>query len=144
LREGRFDAPRDEGQNEEGGPHHSLHRVLHSRESCSTVTDEIVRIQYLLPHELAVEFRRATGSGLDLVQKFPQIHFFVSAVGRRSELCSKLLSVTLMKDSVYRSGRVAQNEELGRPGREAEAEEEWGKGLCGPACLLDLIAAYCG
>src|SRR5262249_45286628 len=29
----------------------------------------------LLPHELAVEFRRATGSGLDLVQKFPQIHF---------------------------------------------------------------------
>jgi hypothetical protein len=38
-------------------------------ESCSTVTDEIVRIQYLLPHELAVEFRRATGSGLDLVQK---------------------------------------------------------------------------
>src|SRR6516225_4056605 len=50
LREGRFGAPRDEGQEEEGGPHHSLHRVLHSRESCSTVTDEIVRIQYLLPH----------------------------------------------------------------------------------------------
>src|SRR4029077_17485911 len=47
LCEGRFGAPRDEGQNEEGGPHHSLHRVLHSRESCSTVTDEIVRIQYL-------------------------------------------------------------------------------------------------
>jgi len=67
--------PQGKGQNEEGGPHHSLHRVLHSRESCSTVTDEIVRIQYLLPHELAVEFRRATGSGLDLVQKFPQIHF---------------------------------------------------------------------
>ena len=44
-------APRDEGQNEKGGPHHSLHRVLHSRESCSTVTDEIVWIQYLLPHE---------------------------------------------------------------------------------------------
>src|SRR5262249_5322372 len=51
LCEGRFGAPRDEGQNEEGGPHHSLHRVLHSRESCSTVTDEIARIQYLLPHE---------------------------------------------------------------------------------------------
>jgi hypothetical protein len=42
---------------------------------CSTVTDEIVRIQYLLPHELAVEFRRATGSGLDSVQKSPQVHF---------------------------------------------------------------------
>src|SRR5256886_5137741 len=25
--------------------------------------------------ELAVEFRRANGSGLDLVQKFPQVHF---------------------------------------------------------------------
>jgi len=25
--------------------------------------------------ERAVEFRRATGSGLDLVQKFPQVHF---------------------------------------------------------------------
>jgi hypothetical protein len=75
LCEGGFGAPRDEGQNEEGGPDHSLHRVLHSRESCSTVTDEIVRIQYLLPHELAVEFRRATGSGLDLVQKSPQVHF---------------------------------------------------------------------
>src|SRR5262252_8338809 len=45
LREGRFAAPRDEGQNQEGGPHHSLHRVLHSRESCSTVTDEIVRMR---------------------------------------------------------------------------------------------------
>src|SRR4029077_17880495 len=75
LREGRFGAPRDEGQNEEGGPHHSLHRVLHSRESCSTVTDEIVRIQYLLPHDLPVEFGGATGSGLDLVQKSPQVHF---------------------------------------------------------------------
>jgi hypothetical protein len=82
LREGRFGAPRDEGQNEEGGPHHSLHRVLHSRENCSTATDQIVWIQYLLLHELAVEFRRATGA---------------SAVGRGSELCSKLLSVVLMK-----------------------------------------------
>src|SRR5262249_54381011 len=36
LREGRFGAPRDEGQNEEGGPHHSLHRMLHSRRNaCS-------------------------------------------------------------------------------------------------------------
>jgi hypothetical protein len=77
LNEGRFGAPRDEGQNEEGGPHHSLHRVLHSRESCSTVTDESVPVQYLLPHELAVEFRRAAGSSLDLVQKFPQIHFSI-------------------------------------------------------------------
>src|SRR6516164_2775093 len=50
LREGRFAAPRDEGQNEEGGPHHSLHRALHSQKSCSTVIDEIVQIQYLLPH----------------------------------------------------------------------------------------------
>src|SRR6516225_8612433 len=41
LREGRFGAPRDEGQNQEGGPHHSLHRVLHSRESCSTVTTKL-------------------------------------------------------------------------------------------------------
>jgi hypothetical protein len=37
LRESRFGAPRDEGQNEEGGPHRSLHRVLHSRESCRSL-----------------------------------------------------------------------------------------------------------
>jgi len=36
-----------------------------------------VRVQYLLPHEIAVEFRRATGTGLDLVQKFPQVHFSI-------------------------------------------------------------------
>src|SRR6516162_789475 len=53
LREGRFGDPRDEGQNQEGGPHHSLHRVLHSRESCSTVTDEIVRIQIFAPARTA-------------------------------------------------------------------------------------------
>jgi hypothetical protein len=59
----------------------------------------------LLPHELAVEFRRATGSGLDLVQKFPQVHFSHPPWGRRSELCSKLLSVALMKDSVNFANR---------------------------------------
>jgi hypothetical protein len=48
--------------------------------------------------ELAVEFRRATGSGLDSVQEFPQVQLFTSAVGRRSELYSKLLSVVLMKE----------------------------------------------
>ena len=51
FRQGLAKAGYVEGQNEEGGPHHSLHRALHSRKSCSTVTDEIVRIQYLLPHE---------------------------------------------------------------------------------------------
>jgi hypothetical protein len=40
-------------------------------------------------------------------------------------LCSKLLSVALMKDSVHRSGRVAQKEELGCPPVKGEAEEEW-------------------
>src|SRR5262249_34880640 len=90
LCQDRFGAPRDEGQNEEGGPHHNLHRVLHSLESCS----------------IAVEFRRATGSGLDLVQKFPQVHFSHPPVGRRSELSSKLLSVVLMKDSVYHAKAI--------------------------------------
>jgi hypothetical protein len=37
----------------------------------------IVCIACLLPHELTVEFRRATGSGLDLVQKFPQVHLSI-------------------------------------------------------------------
>jgi hypothetical protein len=32
LRQGRFGAPRDEDQNEEGGPHQRLHRVLHKVE----------------------------------------------------------------------------------------------------------------
>ena len=31
--------------------------------------------------ELAVEFRRATGSGVDFLQKFPQVHFSSSVVG---------------------------------------------------------------
>jgi hypothetical protein len=53
--------------------------------------------------KLAVEFTRASGSSLDLVQKFPQVHFSTSDVGRPSELYSTLVSVVLMKDSVYRS-----------------------------------------
>jgi hypothetical protein len=48
--------------------------------------------------ELAVEFRRATGSGLDLVQKFPQVHFSHPPWADGSELYSKLLSVVLMKE----------------------------------------------
>ena len=80
--------------------------------------------------ELAVEFRRANGSGLDSVQKFPQVHFFASAVGRRSELCSNLLSVVLMKNSAQRSGRSPdwlkmENSSAFAVKREAEAE--WGK-----------------
>ena len=31
MREDRFGAPSDKGQNEEGGPHQSLHRVLHEK-----------------------------------------------------------------------------------------------------------------
>jgi len=42
-----------------------------------------------------VEFRRAIGSGLDLVQKFPQVHFSHPPWADGSELYSKLLSVVL-------------------------------------------------
>jgi hypothetical protein len=38
------------------------------------------------------EFRRANGSGLDLVQKFPQIHFSSSAVGRQSNCAPSCLA----------------------------------------------------
>jgi len=48
--------------------------------------------------ELAVEFRRANGSGLDLVQKFPQVHFSHPLQADGPELYSKLLSAVLMKD----------------------------------------------
>src|SRR5262245_56402699 len=48
--------------------------------------------------ELAVEFRRATGSSLDLVQKFSQVHFSHPPWADGSELCSNLLSVVLMKE----------------------------------------------
>jgi hypothetical protein len=37
-----------------------------------------------------------------LVQKFPQVHFSHPPWADGPELCSKLLSVLLMKDSVYR------------------------------------------
>ncbi len=51
-------------------------------------------------------------------------------MGRRSELCSNLLSVLLMKDSAQRSGRSPdwlkmQNSSAFAVKR--EAEEEWGK-----------------
>ena len=45
-------------------PCRSVHRARHMRRDRTKCT-----------LELAVEFRRATGSGLDLVQKFPQVHF---------------------------------------------------------------------
>jgi hypothetical protein len=80
--------------------------------------------------ELVVEFRRANESGLDLVQKFPQVHFSSSVVARRSELCSKLLSVALMKDSTYRSGRSPdwlKMKNLNAPAVKREAEEDWGR-----------------
>jgi hypothetical protein len=54
--------------------------------------------------ELAVEFRRATGSGLDLVQKFPQVHFSHPRRADCPELYFKLLSVVLMKE-MARNGK---------------------------------------
>src|SRR5262249_13810362 len=45
-----------------------------------------------------VELRRATGSGLDLVQKFSQVHFSHPPRADCPELHSKLLSVVLMKE----------------------------------------------
>jgi hypothetical protein len=84
--------------------------------------------------ELAVEFRRATGSGVDFLQKFPQVHFRHPLWPNRCELCSTLLTVVLITArwrSKYRVeaegldvpfqplARLAQNEELGCPGSEA-------------------------
>jgi hypothetical protein len=103
LREGRFGAPRDEDQNEKGCPHHSLHRVLHSRESCSTVTDEIVRIQYLLPHEPLSSSGEPLGAVSTWCRSLLRSTFRIRR--RRSELSSKLLSVVLM-DSVYHAKAI--------------------------------------
>jgi hypothetical protein len=104
LREGRFGAPRDEGQNEEGGPHHSLHRVLHSREGCSTVTDEIVRIQYLLRTNSLSSSGEPLGAVSTWCRSLLRSTFRIRR--RRSKLSSKLLSVVLMKDSVYHAKAI--------------------------------------
>jgi hypothetical protein len=80
--------------------------------------------------ELAVEFRRATGSGLDLLQKFPQVHFSHPPRADGPELYSNLLSVALMKDSAYRSGRSPdwlKMKNADAPAVKREAEEDWSK-----------------
>ena len=51
------------------------------------------------PHELAVEFRRATGSGLDLVRSFLRSTFRIRR-GPTDRMSSKLLSVVLMNNAL--------------------------------------------
>src|SRR5262249_51435949 len=81
-------------------PSRSVNRARHIRGSQAKCT-----------LELAVEFRRATGNGLDFLQKFPQIHFRNPLWPNRSELCSTLLTVVLMtarwrSKASYRSART--------------------------------------
>jgi hypothetical protein len=78
--------------------------VLHSRESCSTVTDEIVRIQYLPPHEPLSSSGEPLGAVSTWCRSLLTSTFRIRR--RRSELSSKLLSVVLMKDSVYHAKAI--------------------------------------
>jgi hypothetical protein len=88
-------------------PCRSVNRARHTRGSQAKCT-----------RELAVEFRRATGNGLDFLQKLPQVHFPSSVVAqpvrivlhvayRRINDCEVALEgiVSKRKDSAYRSGR---------------------------------------
>ena len=43
MRQDRFGAPSDKGQNEEGGPHQSLHRVLHEKIRASSRAAQTAR-----------------------------------------------------------------------------------------------------
>jgi hypothetical protein len=43
LRQDRFGAPSDKAQNEEGGPHQSLHRVLHEKSRASSRAAQTAR-----------------------------------------------------------------------------------------------------
>jgi len=88
-------------------PSRSVNRARHIRGSQAKCT-----------LELAVEFRRATGNGLDFLQKFPQIHFPSSVVAQPVRIVLHVAYrrindwevalegiVSKRKDSAYRSGR---------------------------------------
>ena len=47
-------------------------------------------------HELTVEFKRANGSGLDFMQKFPQVNLLIIPRGPAPEYVLRCLSALLM------------------------------------------------
>src|SRR5215831_1225878 len=85
---------------------------------------------------------QVAGSGLDFLQKFPQVHFRHPLWPSRRELCSTLLTVVLITArwrSKYRVeaegldvplrplARLVQDEESGLAAVMREAEEDWAR-----------------